>query len=69
MKKNSKEQIKKNSEQKKQLKEKGINWMSNGKDIITRLIVGLINKTLYKNESVRRNSIRRINGRNQRNKH
>ena len=44
--------VKKNSEQKKYLKEKVINCMSNGKDMIIHLIVGLIKKTLYKNESI-----------------
>ena len=29
-----------------------INCMSNGKDTIIHLIVGLIKKTLYKNESI-----------------
>ena len=47
MKKNCKKQIKKNSEKKKYLKEKAINCMSNGKDTIIHLIVGLIKKTLY----------------------
>ena len=51
MKKNCKKLIKKNLEQKKYLKEKVINCMSNGKDTIIRLIVGLIKKTSYKNES------------------
>ena len=36
----------------KYLKEKVINCMSNGKDMIIVLIVGLIKKTLYKNESI-----------------
>ena len=42
MKKNCKKLIKKNLEQKKYLKEKMINYMSNEKDIIIHLIVGLI---------------------------
>ena len=42
MKKNCKRQIKKNSELKKTLDEKEINFMLNGKDIIINLIVGLI---------------------------
>ena len=37
-------------ELKKYLKEKVINCMLNGKDMIIHLIVGLIKKTLYKNE-------------------
>ena len=52
MKKNCKKQVKKNLEYKKYLKEKVINYMSNGKDMIIVLIVGLIKKTLYKNESI-----------------
>ena len=52
MKKNYKRLIKKNLEQKKYLKEKLINYMSNGKDIIIHLIVGLIKKISYKNESI-----------------
>ena len=51
MKQNCKRQIKKNLEQKKYLKEKVINCLSNGKDMIIVLIVGLTKKTLYKNES------------------
>ena len=31
---------------------KVINFMSNGKDMIIHLIVGLMKKTLYKNESI-----------------
>ena len=50
--KNCKRLVKKNLEKKKYLKEKVINYMSNGKDIIIHLIVGLIKKTLYNNESV-----------------
>ena len=46
MKKNCKKLVKKNLEQKKYLKEKVINCMSNGKGIIIVLIVGLIKKTL-----------------------
>ena len=34
------------------LKKNVINCMSNGKDMIIHLIVGLIKKTLYKNESI-----------------
>ena len=41
---------KKNLEQKKYLKEKVINCMSNGKGIIIYLIIGLIKKILYKNK-------------------
>ena len=52
MKKNCKKLAKKNLEQKKYLKEKVVNHMSNGKDKIINLIVGLIKKTLYKNESI-----------------
>ena len=57
MKKSCKKLAKKNSEQKRQLKVKVINCMSNGKDMTIRLIVGLIKKTLneipsYKNESI-----------------
>ena len=44
MKKNCKRLIKKNSEQKQQLKEKLINYMSNGKVMIIHLIAGLIKK-------------------------
>ena len=44
-KKNCKKLINKNLEQKKYLKEKVINYMSNGKVIIIHLIVGLIKKT------------------------
>ena len=51
-KKNCKKLLKKNLEWKKYLKEKVINWMSNGKDMIIHLIVGLIKKTSYKNESI-----------------
>ena len=46
MKKYCKKIVKKNLEQKKCLKEKVINYMSNGKDMIFHLIVGLIKKTL-----------------------
>ena len=52
MTKNDKKLIKKNLEWKKYLKEKAINYMSNGKGMIIILIVGLIEKTLYKNESI-----------------
>ena len=34
------------------IKRKGNNFMLNGKDLIIHLIVGLIKKTLYKNQSV-----------------
>ena len=50
MKKNCKKLIKKNLEQRKYLKEKVINYMLNGKDMIIHLIVELIKKTLYNNE-------------------
>ena len=52
MRKNCKKLIKKNLEYKKQLKEKVINCTLNGKDTIIHLIVGLIKKTLHKNESI-----------------
>ena len=42
----------KNSEYKKKLKEEVINCMSNGKDMIVHLIVGLIKKKLFENESI-----------------
>ena len=42
----AKKLVKKNSEQNKYLKEKVINCMSNGKGMITHLIVGLIKKDL-----------------------
>ena len=48
MKKNYERLIKKNLGLKRWLKEKVINYMSNGKVIIIHLIVGLIKKTLYK---------------------
>ena len=51
MKKNWKKLGKKNLEYEKYLKEKVINCTSNGKDTITHLIVGLIKKNLYKNDS------------------
>ena len=59
MKKNCKKPVKKNSEQKKYLKEKEINCMSNGKDTTIHLINGLTKKTLneipsYKNQSILR---------------
>ena len=50
MKKNCKKLIKKKLEQKKYLKVKAVNCMLNGKDMTIYLIVGLIKKTLYKNE-------------------
>ena len=49
---NSKELVKKNLEYKKYLKEKEINFMSNGKGMIVVLIIGLIKKISYKNESI-----------------
>ena len=57
MKKNPKKLVRKNSEKKKYLKEKVVNCMSNGKDTIIRLLVGLIKRALneipsYKNESI-----------------
>ena len=52
MKKNYKKLVKKNLEEKKCLKEKVINFVSNGKDMIIVLIAGLIKKKLYKNESI-----------------
>ena len=51
-KKNCKRLIKMNVEQKMYLTEKVINCMSNGKDIVIVLIVGLIKNNLYKNESI-----------------
>ena len=45
MKKNCKRLIKKNLEQKKYLKEKVMNYMSNRKGMVIHLIVGLIKKT------------------------
>ena len=51
-KKTCKRQIKTNLEKKKQSRKKVINYISNGKDMITHLIVGLIKKTLYKNDSI-----------------
>ena len=48
LRKNCKKLIKKNLEQRKYLKEKVINYMSNGKVMIILLIVGLIKKTSYK---------------------
>ena len=52
MKKNCKKLVKKKSEQKKHLKEKVINSMSNGKDMIIHLIVGWIKEISQKNESI-----------------
>ena len=52
MKKNCNEVFKKNSEQKKKLKEKVIGCMLNGNGMIIQLIVRLIKKTLYQNESI-----------------
>ena len=51
-KKKCKKLVKMNSEQKKCLKEKVINFMSNGKDMVIHLIFGLIKKISYKNESI-----------------
>ena len=51
-KKNCKKLVKKNSEKEKYSKEKVINCMSNEKDMIIHLIVGLIKKILFKNESI-----------------
>ena len=48
MKKNHKKQINKDLGEKKSLKEKEINYMSNGKDMITHLIAGLIKSTCIK---------------------
>ena len=45
MRKNYKKQINKDLGQKKPLKEKETNYMSNGKDIIIDLIAGLLKKT------------------------
>ena len=45
MKKNYKKQINKDLGQKKSLKEKEVNYMSNGRDMIIYLIAGLIKKT------------------------
>ena len=47
-----KTRIKKDLEQKKQLKGKEISYMSNRKDMIIHLITGLTKKTLYKNASI-----------------
>ena len=52
MKNNCKKLVKKNSEQKKYLKEKVISRMSNGKDMTIHLIVVLMKKTLYNNDSI-----------------
>ena len=49
---NCKKLFLKKLEQKKYLKEKVISCMSNGKGMIIHLIVGLMKKTLYKNESI-----------------
>ena len=50
MKKNYKALINENLEQKKQLKEKAISYMSTGKAMIIHSIVGLIKKISSKNE-------------------
>ena len=52
MTKNDKKLIKKNLEWKKYLKEKAINYMSNGKGMIIVLIVRLIKKISNKIESI-----------------
>ena len=52
MERNCKKLVMKNSEYKRYSKEKVINCMSNGKDTTIHLIVGLIKKTSYKNESI-----------------
>ena len=52
MKKNCKKLVKKNLQQKKYFKEQVINCTSNGKGMIVVLIVGLIKKISYKNESI-----------------
>ena len=51
MKKNYEKLIKNNLEYRKYLKEKVINYMSNGKDMIIHLIAGLIKNIFYKDES------------------
>ena len=51
MKKNYKKLIKNNLEYRKYLKEKVINYVSNGKDMIIHLIAGLIKNIFYKDES------------------
>ena len=50
MRKNYRVLINKYLEYKKQLKERAINYMSNGKDMMICSIVGLIKKISYKNE-------------------
>ena len=52
MKKDCKKLVKKNLEKKKSFKQKVINCMSNGQGMIIHLIVGLIKKISYKNESI-----------------
>ena len=52
MEKNCKRLIKKSLEYRKYLKEKVISCILNGNGMIILLIVGLIKKTLYKNESI-----------------
>ena len=52
MKNNCKRLIKKNLGLKKLLKRKVINYMSNGKDTIILLTVGLIRKTYYKRVNI-----------------
>ena len=47
-----KKQISKGLGQKKLLKEKEINYMSNGKDMIIHLMVGLMKMILHKNEPI-----------------
>ena len=48
IKKNDRVQINENLELKKYLKEKAINYMSNGKVIIIHFVVGLLKRTLHK---------------------
>ena len=62
MKTNCKNQVKKNLEQKKYLKEKVINCTSNGKGMIVVLIKGLIKKVSYKNESILSEAIQKFEG-------
>ena len=52
MKKNYKNQINKDLAQKKSLKDKEINYMPNGKDMIIHLIAGLIKMILYNDEPI-----------------
>ena len=50
MKKNCKKLTRQNLEKRRYLRQKVINYMSNGKVMIILLIVGLIKKISYKNE-------------------